>query len=286
VDPARLTPANFVKRSAEQILEDVNYAIQITNSHLGHLSAIGLSPAGLRVLELGPGVNLAPQLVIASMGGRMAVADRFLAPWDKDYHPAFYQAFRQRWAGPATAIDRVLRDGAYPDDVISCIASPAEDLATISTESIDLVLSNAVLEHVYSIPLVCREMARITAPGGVNLHQIDLRDHRDFERPLEFLTMPDDQFQREFDARHGECGNRLRQSEIRSAFEQAGFDVISVDANMQPDPSYLKELLPRLRSSRSRYRLWATDDLMVISALLKMRKRNIPNWRQKSSSAA
>src|SRR5579871_3333117 len=266
-------PINFKSRSVEQIREDVDYAVQVTTNWLRHLAAIGVSPEGKRILELGPGVNLAPQLVMASMGAEMSVADRFLVPWDDDYHPAFYRAFRQLWRGPAAAIDTVLRSGGHSPKVISCLASPAEELSAIATGSIDVVISNAVLEHVYSIPLVCREMARITVPGGTNLHQIDFRDHRDFARPLEFLTMPDEKFQQKFDWRHGECGNRWRPSEVRLAFEQAGFSTIAMDANMQADPGYFQKLLPRLRASSSRYRNWPTEDLLIISALLKL-KRN------------
>jgi hypothetical protein len=265
-------PVNFAKRSAEQIRDDVDYAIQIARSHLGHLSAAGLRAEGLRILELGPGVNFAPQLVLASMGARMSVADRFLAPWDDDYHPAFYRMFRERWGSAVPAIDRVLRDGAHSAEAISCFANPAEDLSGILPASVDLVISNAVLEHVYSIPSVCREMARVTAPGGLNLHQIDFRDHRDFTRPLEFLTMADDRFEDEFARRNGECGNRCRPSETKSAFAQAGFEVVSIDTNMQPEQSYFEEFLPRLRATSSRYRDWPRDDLMIISALLKLRR--------------
>src|ERR1700719_2073003 len=125
------------------MFEDVNYAIQITRSHLGHLSAAGLRPEGLRILEFGPGVNVSPQLVMASMGARMSVADRFLAPWDDDYHPAFYRMFRERWGAAVPAIDRVLSDGAHSPEVISCFANPAEDLAAVRRATVDLVISNA-----------------------------------------------------------------------------------------------------------------------------------------------
>ena len=268
-----VAPANIVRRSPEQMNGDVSYAIELTNHYLSHISAVGLRPEGLRFLELGPGINFAPQLVLASMGAKVTVADRFLVPWDEDYHPAFYRAFRERWRTEVPAIGRVLREGAHVAEVITSSANPAENLTGVPTASFDLVVSNAVLEHVDSMPAACREMARVTAPGALNLHQIDFRDHKDFVRPLEFLTMPDDEFNAIFTWKNGERGNRWRLSETQSAFEQAGFELLGLDVNMQADPNYLEEFLPRLRASSSHYRNWPRNDLIALSALLKLRKR-------------
>ena len=252
--------------------EDVNYAIELTRNHLSHISAVGLCPERLRILELGPGVNFAPQLVLASKGAKVTVADRFLAPWSDDYHPTFYRAFRERWGDEVSTIDRVLREGAHVAEAIRSFANPAENLTDIPTASFDLVISNAVLEHVYSMPAACREMARVTAPGGLNLHQIDFRDHKDFVRPLEFLTIPDEEFDAIFTWKNGERGNRWRLSETRSAFEQVGFKLLGLEVNTQTDLNYLEEFLPRLRAASSRYKNWPRDDLVALSAFLKLGK--------------
>jgi SAM-dependent methyltransferase len=267
-----VAPLNIVRRSPEQMNGDVNYAIELTNHYLSHLSAVGLRPEGLRFLELGPGINFAPQLVLASMGAAVTVADRFLIPWDEDYHPHFYRAFRERWGNDVPAIDLVLREGAHVAEAITGLTNPAENLADVPAASFDLVISNAVLEHVYSVPAACREMARVSAPGGLNLHQIDFRDHNNFDRPLEFLTIPDDEFDAIFTWKNGERGNRWRLSETQFAFEQVGFEPIGLETNMQVDPNYLEEFLPRLRASSSRYRDWPRNDLIAISAFLKLRK--------------
>jgi hypothetical protein len=267
------TPVNFSRRSALQIDDDVNYAIQISKTHLSLVSAAGLQLDGLRVLELGPGVNFAPQLVMASLGVRVAVADRFVVPWDDNYHPAFYRVFSERWHDRLPAVDRILRDGAHSSDVIAIFANPAEHLDSIPPESFDLVISNAVLEHVYSMPAVCREMARVTVMGGLNMHQIDFRDHRDFTRPLEFLTLRDDKFEIEFERRNGEMGNRLRPSESRSMFERTGFELVSLEVNSRSDPNYVKEFLPRLRAAASsRYRDWPESELQILGARLILKK--------------
>jgi SAM-dependent methyltransferase len=268
----RTKPVNFQKLSPEKLSDDVNYALQISKGHLELVSHYGQRLEGLRVLELGPGINFAPQLVMASLGARVSVADRFLVPWDNDYHPPFYRAFRAAWNAPLPAVDQVLNDGAHSPEVIASFASPAENLAGIAPATFDLVISNAVLEHVYSLPAVCREMGRVTAPGGLNMHQIDFRDHHDFDRPLEFLIVPDDEFALEFEHINGDHGNRLRSSEARLLFEKNGFELVDFEVNLRCEQRYLEEFLPRLRASVSRYRDWPRDDLLIICGRLVYRK--------------
>jgi SAM-dependent methyltransferase len=268
----RSEPLNFQKLSLEKLGDDVSYALQLGKGHLEILAYYGQRLEGLRVLELGPGTNLAPQLVMASSGARVSVTDRFLVPWDNDYHPAFYRAFRAAWNAPLPAVDRVLDDGAHSSQVISSFACPAENLADVLPGTFDLVISNAVLEHVYSLPAVCHEMARVTAPGGMNMHQIDFRDHYDGVRQLDFLIMSDDEYSLEFERSNGERGNRLRPSEARVLFEQNGFELVDFEVNLRCQPGYFEQFVPRLRASKSRYRHWPRDDLLILSGRLVFRK--------------
>jgi SAM-dependent methyltransferase len=268
----RSEPLNFQKLSLEKLGDDVNYALQVGKGHLELLAYYGQRLDGLRVLELGPGTNLAPQLVMVSLGAHVSVADRFPVPWDNDYHPAFYRAFREGWHAPLPAVERVLNAGAHSPDVVASFANPAEDLAGLPPAAFDLVISNAVLEHVYSLPEVCRELARVTAPGGLNLHQIDFRDHFDSIRQIDFLIIPDDEYALAFERSNGDRGNRLRASEARLLFEQNGFEFVDFEVNERCEPAYFEEFVPRLRASKSRYRDWPRDDLLILSGRLVFRK--------------
>jgi SAM-dependent methyltransferase len=265
-------PLNLMTLSLQKLDDDVNYALRLSESHLELLSRYDQRLEGLRVLELGPGTNWAPQLVMASLGAHVSVADRFPVPWDNDYHPAFYRAFREGWHAPLPAVERVLNAGAHSPDVVASFANPAEDLAGLPPAAFDLVISNAVLEHVYSLPEVCRELARVTAPGGLNLHQIDFRDHFDSIRQIDFLIIPDDEYALAFERSNGDRGNRLRASEARLLFEQNGFEFVDFEVNERCEPAYFEEFVPRLRASKSRYRDWPRDDLLILSGRLVFRK--------------
>jgi ubiquinone/menaquinone biosynthesis C-methylase UbiE len=65
-----------------------------------------------------------------------------------------------------------------------------EDVGELPDGSIDIHYSNATFEHLADIPASIAQLGRITKPGGVGFHQIDFRDHRNFDRPLDYLTIP------------------------------------------------------------------------------------------------
>jgi len=95
--------------------------------------------------------------------------------------------------------------------------------------SVDLVVSNNTFEHIP--PDVLRglhaEFARVTAPGGVMDHFVDMHDHyADFDPAigrLNYLRFPD-RIWRLFNNRL-QYQNRLRLPEYRAIAEEAGFAI-------------------------------------------------------------
>jgi SAM-dependent methyltransferase len=271
-------PVNWRKPDAspEAIERDVAYALKIGNEYIDLLAGQNLSVAGASILELGPGHNYGSVLVLACRGASVAVADRFPVPWDVDYHPKFYQALRAKLdslhlqcvTAPITRCVEASGTGG----VVKVVASPAEHLEGVADGSIDIVLSNAVLEHAESPFGVARELYRITRPGGSGIHQVDFRDHRDFSRPLEYLLLGADDFEAMFAERHGECGRQVRHYEMRGLFEMAGFNVAGFDANWIAQEDYLDDILPRLRASQSVYRDIPRSELRTISGRFFLQK--------------
>ena len=71
---------------------------------------------------------------------------------------------------------------------------PVERIDTsFDAGSFDLIVSRAVLEHVYSPEQAWRSMDHVLRPGGRMLHKVDFRCHSFYEHrhPLHFLTLPD-----------------------------------------------------------------------------------------------
>jgi len=54
----------------------------------------------------------------------------------------------------------------------------------------DIVLSTSVFEHLTDPAGILNALVKITSPGGIHLHYVDLRDHF-FKYPFEMLTYPE-----------------------------------------------------------------------------------------------
>ncbi|MGE0593357.1 MAG: methyltransferase domain-containing protein [Vicinamibacterales bacterium] len=271
-------PWNFRKQdsSAAAIASAVTYAVQVADGYLGWMRQVpGLLAeadtqplAGRRLLELGPGPTLGTPVLLACAGADVAVADRFLPPWDPAFHPALFTAMREAIAsrtdlrtGP---LDAVLAASAFAP-AVACHAVGAEQLTTVGG-TFDVVVSNAVLEHIEDLGATVTNLAAVTAPGGTGLHQVDLRDHRSFDRPLEYLTLDEQAFET---LRRGcacECGAQWRASDYVRAFESAGF-AVTMHGNMFAAPAYLNDLRPRLRPE---FAGLSEDDLTTISAFFRL----------------
>jgi SAM-dependent methyltransferase len=286
----RRPPVNLRLRdsSPTAIDADVAYALQVGRAYIDYFAKEGVCLRGKTVLELGPGVNLGSALILACHGARPIIADRFPANWDQDYHPRFYRALRSRLAkeervadlGP---LDRLIERNDYADTVIRRIRRSAEDLRGIPQSSIDAVVSNAVLEHLFNLPAACREIARVSKPLAWGFHQVDFRDHRNFDRPLEYLLLGAAEFRRIFAARYGECGAQWRPFEVSKFFETAGFELVHFEANMFADQGYIGEFEPRLRRSESRYRDTPLAQLQILGGVFRLRRR--PLYRVAGTTA-
>lgn len=84
----------------------------------------------------------------------------------------------------------------------------------------DLIFSTSVLEHVMRPEAVLKKMTELLEPGGHVWHSIDLRDHRDPSRPLDFLMLTEEEY-----APIG-TENRLRSSDWIEMFSDAGLQTI------------------------------------------------------------
>jgi SAM-dependent methyltransferase len=273
------TPVNFRQRdcSPEQMRADVEYALSNGLNHWRRLQKAFGRVEGLRVLEVGPGINFGPMLILGAFGMKPIVADRFLAPWQDGYHDVFYaalaDALKKAEPGADVSLLRSLaKSGGYDRNVIGQVEAAMEELP-LPASSVDAIFSNAVLEHLYDLDRSFRQLSRITRPGGFGHHQVDFRDHRHFDRPLEFLLLEENEFQRLYADTHGECGNRFRPHETQRFLCGAGFEVLDFNANMLCPPDYLAGFLPRLRAAtRSRYQDLDLDLLEPISGCFRVRK--------------
>jgi hypothetical protein len=276
-DDDALAPVNLRARdtSAEALRCDVDYGLQIIHGFHTSSHGAGFDLKGKRVLEIGPGINLAGALGLKALGAsKVYVSDRWIAPWRDEYNPAFCRMMAKRIRADnkpydATVFDRVAATGyAGTLDLVEC---QAEHLSQHIRDPIDAAYSNAVLEHVADHVETAKSLAAITAPGGFGFHQVDFRCHLDFNLPLEYLLFTEQEYLDQAIARHYELGCQLRPHELHAIFEAAGFQV-AWHPNSFVDPEYMQDFLPRLRQSASAYRDMPEHFLHEVGGLYILRK--------------
>ncbi len=166
-------------------------------------------------------------------------------------------------------------NGCYQigDSIVKHFCPRAFENTDLEEESIDLLFSFSVLEHVRD-PLKCiQETRRLLRPGGLTAHGIDLRDHRNFKKPLEFLRWSPDAWERimekycEEDA--GNYLNRWRANEFKAAFEQEGFSVLEYEVHTKVSDA---EISAGMNHFHRDYRQFSKEDLAITGIFMVARK--------------
>ncbi|WP_156120348.1 methyltransferase domain-containing protein, partial [Aeromonas finlandensis] len=110
-------------------------------------------------------------------------------------------------------------------------------------EKYDVCYSCAVMEHVVDIHSFVAKTYDLLASGGFAFHWIDLRDHRDFSRPLDFLKIGKSEWCEYYaNAGHFLHGNQLRYSDYRQVFLQHGFRIVAEEEYMKNNKEYIQEV--------------------------------------------
>ena len=111
----------------------------------------------------------------------------------------------------------------------------------ISQESVAVLFSFAVYEHLMDVDGVNKKIFNALLPGGYAYHFIDIADHRSYSRrpeynPFTFLT----------ESVGPKSQNRLRKSEFLEAFSRCGFEIIEVASTQMDVPAETREkILPK-----------------------------------------
>ena len=120
-------------------------------------------------------------------------------------------------------------------------------------ETVDLVYSFDVLEHVEDLDGFFACCSKMLKPGGISLHKFDLSGHEFFEDPLpplDFQTYPTWLFNLMFPKYRRAVGNFA--DTIMNAMRNHGLEIIEVVPIRKADPDYLEQIWPKLRKEARR----------------------------------
>jgi SAM-dependent methyltransferase len=141
-------------------------------------------------------------------------------------------------------------------------------LSSIETGTVDLIFSQAVLEHVRKHEFLdtMRECSRVLIPEGVASHRVDLKDH--LGGSLNNLRFSERVWESEFFVRSGFYTNRIRFSEMIALFEDAELIVEICEVRRW-------EHLPVKRSSLSKSFLCFSDEDLTVSGFDVLLRKHI-----------
>lgn len=215
---------------------------------------------GRHVLEYGPGDILGTALLFHAHGAAaVECVDRFPLQSVSAKNAAVYRALIERLPEPARTRARQafvvegdpasgLRPGAVAYRV-------TPDGLAARASAFDLIVSRAVLEHVNSLDATLRDVARCLKPGGVSVHNVDLRSHNlDRYRPFDFLTWPEAAYRLMYS--HKGFPNRWRPDAYRAILSHMPLTL----RTMEPTGRIAAEDVERIRPRVARHLRGASAD--------------------------
>ena len=244
------------KRRAAEVTE---HYFTRADQNLAYIEQHGGIRDGMKVLELGTGWVHWEALFLRSFYDVEAIV---FDVWDNRQ----FNGFITHVNGLRGALDRLSDRGEErrkrADELLSRVAACRNfeeayeilgfqylidlqgSLDTIADNSIDLVFSSDVMEHIpdEALPTLAQSLARIVKPEGMVAQQIVPSDHLCIyakkAHRKSYLQYSDETWQRWFE-NDVQYQNRWQQSDFRKLFSKADFEVLSEEIVGQVDSSTL-----------------------------------------------
>lgn len=224
---------------------------------------------GFAALELGPGDSLLGSVAAWGFGaGRILACDvGAFATTTLEGLGQLDALLRARGLRPLPLEGAATAAQALARMNIAYLTRGLADLRTLPEASIDLVWSNAVLEHVRlaELPATLDALARLLKPDGVMVHGVDFSDH--LGGALNNLRFAPSLWEAEwFAPRSGFYTNRVAPSELLALFAEAGLATDVVQRETWPAmPTPRRALHPSFRAR-------SDEDLTTRGLLLAARR--------------
>lgn len=232
----------------------------------------GLTFKDKQIVELGPGNSIALALNCLCNGAqKYQMVDKYprISKSDRQTESILKQItyFENKYSRNLNDfVNKITLE--FNQEKLSYVKNSVEDLKTISSDSIDLILSISVFEHVKDVETSFQEMNRILKMNGVMYHKIDLRDHYNFDEPFKFLKYSDFLWNNFLTKEGFSYTNRLRVDDFEDVLIKHGFEIILLDKVIFDGD------LPNKNRLNERFSNKDDDDLKVIGMTILAKKVN------------
>jgi hypothetical protein len=215
-------------------MQDSQYAFKVFNS----LILKSYSPdflVGKTILELGVGDSLSTALIAASFKANSILVDNgyYASENIETYKHLYHYLVKLGLTPPDIRCAESIEE--YLNICGSCyMTSGLLDLKKLDAGSVDLIFSNAVLEHIClsEFSFTIKELHRVQKSDGASHHVIDLKDH--LGGGLNNLRFSRKVWESSLFSNSGFYTNRLRASQIINIFIKEGFIIKDSDVKSYP----------------------------------------------------
>jgi SAM-dependent methyltransferase len=203
-----------------------NYGFDVFNNHI-HKS--GLNKGDLHekvILELGPGDSIATAIIASCYGAKAILVDvgKF-ATNDMARYKNIVKFLKKSGLNPPD----ISNAKTIEDILLACnakyLTQGFRSLSLVKNDSIDLIFSQAVLEHIrkQDFKNTMKENLRVLAHDGVASHWVDLKDH--LGGSLNNLRFNEKVWESNFFANSGFYTNRIRFFKMLDIFKESNFRI-------------------------------------------------------------
>ncbi len=190
-----------------QVNKNQQFPNPIVSTYKNEIERIGLNVKNKIILEIGTGSTLSTGYELVHLTHCKYIANEPFVSFNNKLDNRLQLQLKQH----------------YNINTIPEINSE-KDLNRIESQSVDVVLSNSVLEHVTNMDNLLAQLKRILKPEGVMIHSVDYRDHF-FKYPYHFLQFSEKTWNKWLNP--GDLP-RWRLTDHEQLFKKYGFEVFIV----------------------------------------------------------
>lgn len=217
------------------------------------------------VLELGPGGSVGFGLLCIKNGAKkyFAIDEREHAFLTEKQFTLYKKLLKNNEHLIGNCFTEKDKKISYNKDKINFLEIGQMSKLPLPDESIDMIYSCAVLEHVHDLDFCFSEMSRVLRSGGIMNHQIDLRDHIFLQDSPWFLTISDSWFNKLF-KNTGEYTNRKRLNYYIILAKKYNLNILNLE----------KQSFSSLTTNKKLSEIYSDEDLKISSINITLQKIN------------
>ena len=220
------------------------YSLKIFNLHYREYRSL-VSESNKILLELGPGQTVSTALLAKAYGFKEIYLVDVGNFAKKDL--TFYKILSNKLIKKGIKAPNISKAKSFDEMLELCnakyLVNGLESLKEIPSNSIDLIFSHSVFEHIRKreLPNTLEEINRLMKKGGIASHVIDYQDH--LGGGLNNLRFNETLWELDFIANSGFYTNRIPAIEMHKLFNKYGFITIKENFGKWPFLPISRKLL-------------------------------------------